>query len=156
MAQAFSEVVNLARRYCHLIEVAANCDPGWLVQMAEILPRLQAALVSYDEEVEAPGAYSLPDLDACFELYRQLAERLGDRDHYWLEYDQFGEGATGSLAADLGDIYWQLKQGLLIADTFTDGVRPDWPEAFPTHWGRHLIDAHRQLVALAAQGRLAR
>jgi len=157
MAQAFTQAVDLARRYCRLIEVASNSDPAWLVQVAETLPRLQAALVSLDEVDAAPGAYPLPDLDACFELYRKLVERLGDRDRYCLEFDQCGEmGAmTGSLAADLSDLYWPLKQGLQLADTLVDGIRPDWPEAFPTHWGRHLIDAHRQLMTLAAQGRLA-
>lgn len=155
MIHPFQELMVLAQRYCRLIEGDCRDDPAWLAQVAEVLPRLHAALVSLGGGTDSATDLAA-DLDARFELYMRLRDRLGERDGYWLEFDQVGEPAamTGSLADDLTDIYCELSQGLTLAETSPELALGGLFGGFQVHWGRHLFDAQRHLAVLAAQGRL--
>jgi len=137
-----------ARDYCRLIEQADGSVAEWLAQVAVQLPRLHAAVTSLDSgDGEAP-APRRTDLDRRFELFSQLRELLGYRDGYWMEYDDptSRQEMTGSLADDLTDIYFDVKQGL----EWLDSRRPEqaagvWRSGYRLHWGEHLVDAERQL-----------
>ena len=154
--QSGREIAELAAAYCGLIEASGAASTPWLVQVADLLPRLHAAVLSLgltdDEDVEP----LTPDLDARFELYTHLRELLGDRDGYWLEFDRVGEHRmmTGSLADDLTDIYCELKHGLRVHERHPHLVGRGWYHGFAAHWGQHLVDAVRHLSSLEAQGRL--
>jgi hypothetical protein len=149
-------IVGLARRYCRLIETSGDADPAWLAEVAALLPRLHAAVVSLDAVDLGEEHHLTPDLDARFELFSHLRDLLGERDGYWLEFDRLGdaEHMTGSLADDLTDIYCELKHGLRLVDSHQRGALRGWREGFEGHWGQHLFDAQRHLSALAAEDRL--
>lgn len=151
------EFAGLAERYCELIEASARENRGWLRHVANLLPRLHAAISSV-RRADAGAAQPIRvDLDARFELYSRLRLLLADRDGYWLEFDRAGDGAagmTGSLADDLTDIYCELKAGLAIRAISPESALAAWARGFDWHWGRHLVDAERHLAMLAAQGRL--
>jgi hypothetical protein len=63
---------------------------------------------------------------------------------------------SGSLADDLTDIYYELKDGLNRLDRSEDPGRTlgSWRSGFCKHWGQHVVDAERHLYALVARDRL--
>jgi len=156
MIQPFAEMTGFARSYCRLIEAACQNEPSWLAQVADLLPHLHLALTALGSADPDMSLYPMPDLDERFELFGCLRDLLGERDSYWLELDPIGEGAalTGSLADDLADIYFELRQGLTLIESFPVAAREGWLAGFEAHWGRHLVDAERHLFNLSAQGRL--
>lgn len=156
MIQSAEAMRGLARSYCWLIEAACQNEPDWLARVADLLPRLHAVLITLHSDDSDMAGGSMPDLDARFELFGCLRDQLGERDHYWLEFDPIGDGEamTGSLADDLTDIYYELRQGLSLAESLPLGAGRGWLAGFEAHWGRHLSDAERHLANLAAQGRL--
>jgi hypothetical protein len=156
MSRQVEEMIELAHRYCGLIEASGRERPSWLRQVCALLPRLQAAIVSLDGHTADADAYLTPDLDARFELFGHLRELLGDRDAYWLEFDQAGDSQamTGSLADDLTDIYCELKHGLRLIDDDPRQAIQGWLDGYEVHWARHLADAQRHLSLLASQGRI--
>ena len=153
----FHDVAALARRYCDIIDLS-GCDwKHWLREIANLLPRLQVAIVSLGGDGRDVGPIDLMDLDARFELFAHLRRLLDDRDGYWLEFDSGSEGAdamTGSLADDLTDIYCELKHGLLLYELNPDAAFAVWSIGYDLHWGPHLIDAERHLAMLEEQSRL--
>ena len=156
MSRQASGMVYLAQRYCELIEASGTGRACWLKEVAELLPRLRAAVSSLDGHEYKGDVILAPDLDARFELYTQLVGILGDRDSYWLEFDRVGDSLTmtGSLADDLTDIYCELKHGLRTVDEDPEHSVHAWLASFASHWGQHLTDAERHLAALASAGRL--
>jgi hypothetical protein len=156
MSRHALEMVNLAHRYCQLIDASSAEYDNWLTEVAELLPRLHAAVNSLDGHRYAGEDILTPDLDARIELYSHLLELLGERDAYWLEFDQDGDSGamTGSLADDLTDIYCELKHGLRSVDEHPEQAAERWVVGFECHWGRHLVDAERHLSALKSRGQL--
>lgn len=151
------EIALLAKRYCDLIGTATGQGGAWLREVADLLPRLHAAIASAEADYYYIDHLDPVDLDARFELYTILRGLLGDRDSYWLEFDSASEGLgamTGSLADDLTDIYCELKQGLRLYELDPGYALAAWSSGYEQHWGQHLIDAERHLAMLAAQSRL--
>jgi hypothetical protein len=144
-----------AQNYCELIEGSTEQDDRWLSQVAEILPRLHAAVSSLGGKDDEAEHALIADLDARFELYTHLRDLLGGRDAYWMEFDAEDEQAkSGSLADDLTDIYCELKHGLKVIDGSPGMALDGWRRGFRVHWGRHLLDAERHLYELRARGEL--
>ena len=156
MSRHALDMVNLAQRYCQLIDASSAEHDTWLNEVADLLPRLHAAVNSLDQHPYGGEAILSPDLDARFELYSHLLELLGERDAYWLEFDQVGDShaMTGSLADDLTDIYCELKHGLRTAEKHPDQAAERWVVGFECHWGRHLADAERHLSTLKSRGQI--
>ena len=150
------ELTRLAKHYCELIEESSGGSYAWLEQLANLLPRLHAAVASLDGEITDRHHGLSADLDARFELYTHLRDLLGKRDSYWMEFDVAGDGQTesGSLADDLTDIYCELKHGLELAEGAPDAALEGWRNGFRLHWGQHLLDAERHLYGLRARGEL--
>jgi len=169
------EMAGLVRDFCRLIESAGERrDPGWLREVFTLLPRLHVAVVSLtdpesqaDEEPdpqnwfgEEPG--QMAALEDRFEFYSRLRNELGEHDGYWLEFDPVGDAhdsMSGSLADDLADIYYDVKQGLELFDTAAahDPAAEAihfWKRSYRLHWGQHLVDAERHLYSLKARNRL--
>lgn len=156
MQQAILAIADLAMRYCRVIEGSRSDSGAWLAEVAELLPRLHAAVCSVDCRDQFGALLVKPDLDERFELYTHLARLLGERDGYWLEFDGFDETQTmtGSLADDLTDIYCELKGGLALLATDPHSAVYSWRIGYDRHWGQHLVDAERHLAKLSAQGHL--
>lgn len=155
MSPQAHEMATLASRFCELIEASSEEDLAWLRGVAQLLPRLHAAITTLDGD-DGSGESLMADLDARFELYTHLRMLLGEKDSYWMEYDRTGEAhtMTGSLADDLTDIYCELKHGLRLLDGEPSRAVRGWCHGYRLHWGQHLVDAERHLYALQAQGHL--
>ena len=151
------ELLDLARRYCRVIESLEEGNRRSLAQLNEILPQLHAAMTAVGPQQEEVIDDSV-DLDQRFELFSRLHRLLGDLDAYWMEYDVTPDRQemSGSLADDLTDIYCELKHGLKRLDDSDDAGRTlgSWRTGFCKHWGQHVVDAERHLYALSARDRL--
>ncbi len=164
------DMAGLARDFCALIEsVGTRREPGWLMDVFGLLPRLHVAVVSLTDPgsrgPEAPDPDNwpadehdhLPLLEDRFEFYSRLRAELGEHDAYWLEFDPVGDAhddMSGSLADDLADIYYDVKQGLELYAKAADDAVHFWKRSYRLHWGQHLVDAERHLFSLKARNRL--
>ena len=159
MGPTHKALFEVAEEYCCLIESAQADDNDWLASLSRLLPRLHALVAALDPITAGVGQGSDADLDSRFELFSHLHQTLGERDSYWLEYDspRGSLPASGSLADDLTDIYYDLKLGLDRLDAESDPWRTlrDWQAGFSVHWGQHLVDAERHLYALRTRNLLA-
>jgi hypothetical protein len=157
MTEILAEMIDVAERYCALIERPADDSDAWLESLYKLMPRLHSAVTSLNAhdsgELQIPGV----DLDERFELYSRLRKRLGERDSYWLEFDAAPEEMhmSGSLADDLTDIYFDLQHGLeLLGEAWPHRAAEDWQSSYRLHWGQHLVDAERHLYALKVRNQL--
>ena len=151
-----AEVAVLAQQYCAIIDGVSDDRSQWLQEVADLLPRLHAAIASVDSDYGYVDHLDPVDLDARFELFTRLRRVLGERDSYWLEFDRASEGTgsmTGSLADDLTDIYCELKQGLRLFELDPECASAAWLNGYEQHWGQHLTDAERHLAALGIEAR---
>jgi hypothetical protein len=158
MGSADKELLEIARRYCKLIEGLDEQHRESLRQLNELLPLLHAAMARVRPQIDGLEQQDEQDLDARFELFSRLHRLLGDLDAYWMEYDVTPDRQemSGSLADDLTDIYCELRQGLDRLALTHDPVRTldRWRTGFCKHWGQHVVDAERHLYTLAARDRL--
>jgi len=146
-----SEMVTLAKVFCAQVEHPDESPAQWVQELAQLLPRLQAAVVALQTVEESQPLAGRVDPDARFELFSRLARRLGDLDGYRLEFDDLHQGAllTGSLADDLTDIYFDLREGLnWVARADPDHAASVWRHSYRVHWGQHLVDANRHLYTI--------
>ena len=83
--------------------------------------------------------------DKWDELRRSLREKIGLLDTYWTIFDstEKEEPVQGSLAGDISEIYFDLKQNLRLEEIGIpeSDVLFDWRLDFRSHWGRHLLGA---------------
>ena len=156
----FRELVDTARQYCALID-HVPLKKDWLQPLAMLLPRLHAAVATLHEYGRGTTPPENADFDDRFQMFTELRMQLGDKDLYWLEFDDPGEPVTqgehrtGSLADDLTDIYFDLKRGLdMLESTGADEVAELWESGYRAHWGQHLVDAERHLYSLRVNNQL--
>jgi Domain of unknown function (DUF5063) len=142
-----------AERYCAAIEGTSDTTLGsFLALMQECLPALLTDALQLPD-VWAGNEDLTPRIstEALAPIRRAIDLRLGRHDAYRDVFDPTALAArdviTGSLADDLGDIYRDLKEGLLAWDTADPGTQRDavwqWRFGFQSHWGRHLAAALR-------------
>ena len=155
MGYRLDEIEESARLFCELIESIDNADHSWLRQVAMVLPRLHVAVAALGvapDNMEQSGEI---DLDDRFELFSTLHQMIGSRDAYWMEFDRVGDDtASGSLADDLTDIYYELKHNLPRLEGGSAQVVDDLRSGFRFHWGQHLVDAERHLYVLGSRNQL--
>lgn len=159
MHSPLREMILLSKAYCALIESANDGDAGWLPEVAMLLPRLHAATIALGDWPATSGHQLAGSPEQRFELFVRLRVLIGARDSYWLEFDQATDmdAMSGSLADDLTDIYFELKQVLEQLSPYRASVRravKDWSVGYRLHWGQHLLDAERHLYSLNARNRL--
>jgi hypothetical protein len=96
--------------------------------------------------------------DAWAALYGQLREKLGKSDHYWSVFDATEQSppVDGSLAADISEIYSDLKESLHETDQHPPDADILWELrfSFTSHWGRHLTSAVKAIFDLRSNGTL--
>jgi hypothetical protein len=129
--EAVAEFRRLAEEYCALVEQPVGDRLELEEALMGILPRLYLA-ASALPLVEVESEDLLPDLptnDEWLAVLNGLEEALGP--------------ALAIAAADLADVWKDLKQGLLALES-------GWPEAdvvfswhqdYTSHWARHAISA---------------
>ena len=143
---AVTEFANIARRYCDWIE--ASPYPADILIVHRLLAELQLK------------ALMLPDVwgeDDYVEVKdkKDNWETVCDRLHslpfeiYWEVYDAFADGeepVCGALSDDLGDIYYDIKEGLYFFDQGNESEAAwRWRFSYFTNWGRHLTGAQTAL-----------
>jgi Domain of unknown function (DUF5063) len=146
----------LARAYCAFIDASASYDRVDLVaELERHLLALHAAalLLPYgDPADEDREGLSHEEWSA---IYKRLQSQLGDANDYWMVFDPFKEEppVVSELADDAADIYRNLLDGLVFADT---GDVPqavwEWQHGFASHWGRHAASALYALRVLRDGG----
>lgn len=78
-------------------------------------------------------------------LFHSLKEKIGPSDTYWGIFDstEKSDPAQGSLAGDISEIYFDLKQNLQLEERVNTRGDLLWDlrESFREHWGRHAVEA---------------
>ena len=78
-------------------------------------------------------------------LFRSLKEKIGPLDTYWGVFDstENGDPAQGTLAGDISEIYYDLKENLQLEEKGVTSGDLLWElrESFREHWGRHATEA---------------
>jgi hypothetical protein len=154
-AMAFYAV---AGGYCEFIETTVKTDLApFLAKLERHLSQVLCAAVAL------PGATpsDRPDLTpisgaAMTPILRSLGTTLGVNDVYRQVFDPFEANerdvVAGSLSDDLGDIYRDLKRGVVEwSDAGPVGQQDivwEWRLTFESHWGQHLLSAMRAVYWL--------
>jgi hypothetical protein len=81
--------------------------------------------------------------EECNELYHLLRSKIGSFDGYWRVFDSVENlpPVQASLAADISEIYFDLKQDLRPKDISDPDFLWELRFSFRSHWGRHLLGA---------------
>ncbi|MDF2192310.1 DUF5063 domain-containing protein [Paraflavitalea sp. CAU 1676] len=151
-SQPIKDFVATARAYCTFIETDQGHNPRQFLRTVQkdllMLYRFGLDL----PQIEAPGEVDMSHTDDKIHLDRVL-RLIRDRvpvKSYWvtltpLDFVNPTEIGTGDLVDDLGDIYLDLKRGLVLFDTSDTLAREYavWYFRFhyTHHWGQHCIDA---------------
>ncbi len=121
-----------------------HCATAELISSALNLPAV---------EPDTTNVSDVPfDAEAWGELLRTLKQKLGPLDTYWGIFDSTtkSEPFQASLAGDLSEIYFDLKDNLQLEKTGVPRGDLLWDlrESFQTHWGRHATDALKAMYDL--------
>jgi hypothetical protein len=143
--------LNTARQYCAFVESTNNKEKDFLKETQNLLLTLyqQATALSWttlEHEEEFEDKLSKEEFD---KILKRLDENIGHHRYYWEIFDptndQDTQAVCGDLVDDLGDIYKDIKHGLMIFDLGTMASREaalwDLKFGFEKHWGRHAICA---------------
>lgn len=153
------EMVSVTRAFCHKIEQVGE-EPlfDWLGDITRLLPRIHASIAELGRVSDDLTHSATNNLDERFDLFTRLKNYLGERDGYWMEFDDMDDDLpSGSLADDFTDIYFELKHGLDAYDEDPTSVHhaiDNWRAGFYLHWGQHLVDAERQLYTMCSRRRI--
>jgi hypothetical protein len=143
------------------IKVVDSCDElandqfltsiqGCLLELYSSVLRLPIAEPT-DNDNPFVAPYSTADRAA---VYERLKEKLGKSGIYWEIFDStnFSEPINGSLADDISDIYFDLKESIYLADRNAHPEDTLWEMrfSFSSHWGRHLTSALKAIYDLHA------
>lgn len=78
-------------------------------------------------------------------LLQAIKDKIGPQDAYWQVFDSMEKEAPveGSLAGDISEIYYDLKQDFQLEEKEISHSDLMWElrESFREHWGRHAIRA---------------
>jgi len=160
--QIVESFLSLVRQFCSVIDEASTLDRAEiLARIYPLLPRLidQAiAMPKVEDAAESEDAKTDDDLpeksrwthDERRQLFKLLQEKLGIWDQYWVIFDPTKDldAILGSLADDLADIYFDLKEGLALHESgqsVPGKVIWEWRFSFEIHWGEHALGALRTI-----------
>jgi hypothetical protein len=145
------DFLRTARNYCDFIESTDTTDKEYLRELQSLLLTLyqnatNLSWTTIEHEEEFKDKLSKEDFDKVLSV---IADKVGQNRYYWEVFDPTNEKDTeavcGDLVDDLGDIYKDMKYGLMIFDLGTLASKEDavWDMkfGFEKHWGRHAISA---------------
>jgi hypothetical protein len=137
-----------AARFTEIVDSAPHLEPEVFLAsvshgMAELYSiALSLPAVEPDTTDTDKAALKTANWD---ELHRSLREKIGPLDTYWTIFDftEKQEPVQRSLAGDISEIYFDLKQGFRLEEIGIPkaDVLFDWRLDFRSHWGRHLLAA---------------
>lgn len=139
---------NAALRYCEFVDsLSTHSSETFLIGIEKHLLEIYTRVLSLP--ATEPGETDVDHLqfaeNARSGFNRAIRNTLGPRDHYWMVFDStLGEGPVrGSLADDIADVYFDLKEWLQLAKDEVSKVSVIWDLklSFRSHWGRHTSSA---------------
>jgi hypothetical protein len=137
-----------AAKFIEVVDSAPHFETEvFLANVSHSMAELYSvALALPTVEPETNGTDVAPfQSDKWDKLRRSLEKKIGILGTYWTIFDftEKQEPVQTSLAGDISEIYFDLKQSLQLEETSdpTSGVLFDWRLAFRSHWGRHLLAA---------------
>lgn len=138
-----NEFYNIASKYCSLIETTFEFEISNFRELLLLLSDI------YNK------ALLLPDVDPTEDFEPEVDRvhvKFGDFDIYWEIHNPYecDEPICGSLSDDFGDIYNDLKTGVILHEKgYINNAIYNWKWRFENHWSYHLIDAMRALNQLS-------
>lgn len=147
---SFKDFVEAARNFCSLIETQKSDNPKQFLQTIQ-----RHLLTLYTLGLDLPDIYPSTDLDTHLSVtdVKAVLKFIGDRvpfSYYWVVLNpvdeiNLAETGTGDLIDDLGDIYQDIKHGLILFDKedFNAKENAVWQFKFDydNHWAEHCIEA---------------
>lgn len=140
-----------ARGYCHFIETTDTANKEFLKKLQGFLLDLYQKATTLpwttlDHEEEFKEKLSKDEFE---KILNSILDKIGENRYYWEVFDPTNdkdtEAVCGDLVDDIGDIYKDIKYGLLIFDLGTAASQEDsvwnFKFGFEKHWGRHAISA---------------
>lgn len=140
-----------ARSYCSFIETTDTTNKEFLKGLQGLLLILyqQATTLScttLDHEEEFKEKLSKEEFE---KILNSISDKIGENRYYWEVFDPTNdkdtEAVCGDLVDDIGDIFKDIKYGLMIFDIGTTSSQEDaiwnFKFGFEKHWGRHAISA---------------
>jgi hypothetical protein len=127
--------------------VAAMERDAFLVHLSHRLVELyKSALDLPAAKPETLGTDETPVAkEKSAELFHLLREKIGSLDGYWEVFDSREKTAPvqGTLAGDISEIYFDLKQDLQLEGAGVSQADLLWELhfSFRSHWGKHLLSA---------------
>jgi len=150
-ADSFVEFLKSVRDFCDFIENGKTENYASFLRLTQTHlqslyfggQKLQVVDLNYNSDFEKPMTKTQLD-----NILTNLADRLQNR-FYWHVFDPTKEDDTepvcGDLLDDLGDIYKDLKNSLLLFDKGTPAEIENavwtFKWSFDNHWGDHCINA---------------
>jgi hypothetical protein len=139
---------NAAKKFIEVVDSAPHFETEvFLANVSHSMAELYSVALDLPTvEPETTGADEAPfQLGKWDELRRSLENKIGALSTYWTIFDftEKQEPVQGSLAGDISEIYFDLKEGLNLEENGVaqSDVLFDWRLAFRSHWGRHLLAA---------------
>jgi hypothetical protein len=137
-----------AMKFIEAVDSAPHLETEvFLVNVSHSMAELYSIALSLPAvEPDTTGTDEAPiQRDKWDELHCSLKEKIGPLDTYWTIFDvtEKQEPVQGSLAGDISEIYFDLKQSLHLEEIGIpkSDVLFDWRLDFRSHWGRHLLEA---------------
>ena len=111
-----------ARKFIEVVDSAPHLETEvFLANLSHSMAELYSVALSLPAmEPETTGAEEAPfQSDKWDELRRSLREKIGPLDTYWTIFDftEKEEPGQGSLAGDISEIYFDLKQSLQLEES---------------------------------------
>lgn len=152
-SQPIKDFVSTARAYCMFLETDPGRDPRQFLRTVQ-----KDLLTLYRMGLDLPDISSVDDshVEDSIEQHIHMERILKlTRDRlpfglYWVAYNPLeiaspAQVGAGDLVDDLGDIYRNLKKGLLLFDHTAAGTKENaiWYFKFDydNHWGQHCMSA---------------
>jgi hypothetical protein len=141
------EFVNWVRTFCELIEQRdAYSKHSFIHNSAKVLSVLyySALTLSEVEPVNSIANRSYITIDERAKVHREIGMKLGDFNLYWEIFNPYEhvEPVCGSIGDDLGDIYYDIKDGLELykKESESDIIEAvwHWRFSFYTHFSTHI------------------
>lgn len=144
-----------AAGFIEAVDSASNSERNEFVKAVHraVAELISSALGLPAVEPDTTNVSDIPfDSETWAELLRTLKQKLGPLDTYWGTFDSTtkSEPFQASLAGDLSEIYFDLKNNLQLEKTGVSRGDLLWDlrESFQTHWGRHATDALKAMYDL--------
>jgi len=149
------DFLRIVREFCAFVESSEKTDKEFLRQLQSLLlvlyhHAISLSWTSLDHNEEFADKLSKEEQK---DILKIISDKIGEGRFYWDVFDPTNDKDTepvcGDLVDDLGDIYKDVKKGLLNFDLGTiaskDQAVWDWKFGFEKHWGQHAIDALRTI-----------